>query len=276
MLSFILSFLGSAIIWIVVELSWTGSHPVWCSIIGIVSFFAIFILINRRINKSLEVILKDVQQKIIASQERLKREIQMYQQKGQFGKAMQEKMEKKQADTIHAALPLLDAIEPFRKWNFIAGRQADMLRGQLLYQIKEYEAAAPFLEKSFAIDPLIFAMKMALKYRQGELEEVEKMYHKGVKRFKGDKTVLIYALYSWILVKNNKIQDATIVLDEAKKETENKVLKDNWEHLANGRVKRFSNAELGEQWFSLNLEEQKPIRQKAQLPFGGHAKHMMR
>ncbi len=100
------------------------------------------------------------------------------------------------------------------------------------------------------------------------------MYNKGIKRFKGDKTTLIYALYSWILVKENKLEEAVVVLDEGKKKTENDVLKANWEHVVNNRIKRFSNAGLGDNWYVLALEDIKPVKQRAQLPFGGSPKYM--
>ncbi|MBO7622165.1 MAG: hypothetical protein J6T06_16755, partial [Victivallales bacterium] len=128
--------------------------------------------------------------------------------------------------------------------------------------------------KALVMDPLILAMKMVRKYKKGDLVEVEKMYNKGIKRFKGDKTTLIYALYSWILVKENKLEEAVVVLDEGKKKTENEVLKANWDHVVNNHIKRFSNAGLGDNWYVLALEDVKPIKQRAQLPFGGSPKYM--
>ena len=32
------------------------------------------------------------------------------------------------------------------------------------------------------------------------------------------------------------------------------------EHLVNGRVRRFSNAPFGEQWYALHLEKPKPVK----------------
>ena len=43
---------------------------------------------------------------------------------------------------------------------------------------------------------------------------------------------------------------------------ENETLKQNWDHLVNGRIKRFSNAGLGDQWYSLLLEEPKVKMQR--------------
>jgi len=121
-------------------------------------------------------------------------------------------------------------------------------------------------------DPMIAAMKMARYYKRGLNDKVTKVYNSGIKRFKGDKKIILYALYSWILVKENKIEDAVVVLDEGKTKTDSPVLKENWEHLANNRVKRFSNAGLGDIWYSLNLEDIKQIRVRQQAtPFGGMA-----
>ncbi len=273
MLSLIISLVFGLVVCFGIGVNWPG-HWGWCSFFGFLGFILCSLPLNFWIKKKLEAIFKDVQDKIVASQTKLKREAQMYQSKGIAGKATQEKIEAKQAASIHEAIDMLDAVNPLRKWNFLAGKQADTLRAQLLYQIKEYEAADPYLEKALVMDPLILAMKMVRKYKKGDLVEVEKMYNKGIKRFKGDKTTLIYALYSWILVKENKLEEAVVVLDEGKKKTENEVLKTNWEHVVNNRIKRFSNAGLGDNWYVLALEEVKPIKQRAQLPFGGSPKYM--
>jgi hypothetical protein len=103
------------------------------------------------------------------------------------------------------------------------------------------------------------------------MDQVEKCFLKGVRRFKDDKAVIIFGLYSWILVKENRIDDAIKVLLDAKTKAENDTLKQNWNHLVNGSIKRFSNAGLGEQWYALMLETPKQQRIQAQ-PFGGHRK----
>jgi len=272
-LSLLISLVCGLVICFGIGVNWPG-HWGWCSFFGVLGFILCSLPLNLWIKKKLEAIFKDVQDKIVASQSKLKREAIMYQNKGIAGKSTQEKIEAKQAASIHEAIDMLEAVTPLRKWNFLAGKQADTLRAQLLYQIKEYEAADPYLEKALVMDPLILAMKMVRKYKKGDLVEVEKMYNKGIKRFKGDKTTLIYALYSWILVKENKLDEAVVVLDEGKKKTENEVLKTNWEHVVNNRIKRFSNAGLGDNWYVLALEEIKPVKQRAQLPFGGSPKYM--
>ena len=58
-------------------------------------------------------------------------------------------------------------------------------------------------------------------------------------------------------LKQNRIDEAHTVSTQAKEDTENDVLIKNWEHLANGRVKHFSNAGLGDEWYALGLEDPK-------------------
>ncbi len=70
--------------------------------------------------------------------------------------------------------------------------------------------------------------------------------------------------YAWILLKQGKNDDAFTVLTNAKKKSENPVLVANWEALANGKIKQFSNAGLGEAWYALGLEMPKMQRVQQQ------------
>ena len=69
-----------------------------------------------------------------------------------------------------------------------------------------------------------------------------------------------YAAYSWMLVKQERIEDAIAALSEARKQTSNEVLERNREMLMNGKVKQFSNSQLAEGWYALMLEEPKMPR----------------
>ena len=121
------------------------------------------------------------------------------------------------------------------------------------------------------LDPTVACMQMVLHWKQNpeETKELAKMFNKGVGRFKYDKGTLIYALYAWILVKQNRLNEAVATLAEGKTKTEDPVIAQNWDHLANNRLKRFSFAGLGERWYALGLETPQPVRQQQQVPFGG-------
>lgn len=268
MLTLVLSFLTGVVLWFSLSLAWPG-HWVWNSVLGVLGFIGVSVLINLRIRKLLEAIFNEVQQSIMETQERLKRKVAILQNKMQGGPKLQAIIEKEQAESIREAITLLDKVEPLKKWNMLAVRQANTLRGQLLFQIKDFAAADPFLDKAMVLDPLTLAMQMTRWYKRGKMDEVSKAFKKGVKRFKDDKATLIYALYSWILVAEGREEEAVVVLDEGKTKTENETLKQNWEHLVNKRSKRFSNAGLGEQWYALFLEQPKMQYVKTQAPFGG-------
>lgn len=268
MLTLVLSLLTGVILWFALNALWPG-HPVWNSVLGVLGFMGVIVLINLLMRKRLEAIFKDVQTSVIETQERLKRKITMLQNKMQGGPKLQAMIEKEQAESIRETIKILDRVAPLKKWNVLAARQADTLRGQLLFQIKDFEAADPFLDKALVLEPLTLAMQMTRWYKRGKMDDVSKAFKKGVKRFKDEKATLIYALYSWILVTEGRQDEAVVVLDEGKTKTENETLKQNWDHLVNNRPKRFSNAGLGEQWYALYLEQPKAQIVRSQAAFGG-------
>jgi tetratricopeptide (TPR) repeat protein len=219
----------------------------------------------------MEAIFKEVQAHLESTQVQLRRRITTIQNKNMGGgKAVQKMLEQDQAKAIHDTIAIVDRVLPLKKWNLLAERQANTLKGQLYYQIKDFENAARCLDKSLVPtpDPLTLAFRMALMYRAERYAEIGKAFKRGVKRFKDDKGILLYALYSWVLVQREQINEAIAILEQGKTKTEDETLKQNWEHLANGRMRHFSNAGLGEQWYALHLEEPKPVRIR-QSRFGG-------
>ena len=69
--------------------------------------------------------------------------------------------------------------------------------------------------------------------------------------------VLLAAEMSWIQVKRGDADGAFKTLTEALKKSDDATLKRNHECLMNNRVGHFSNSGLGDQWYSLLLEEPK-------------------
>lgn len=271
MLTILFALLAATLAWFGVYYGFEGGHWGWASLASFTGFVAVALPITYVIRKRMERIFTAVQAKIIASQEHLRRKVMALQNKMQGGANLQARVEKEQADSIRETILLLDELKPFQKWNLLALRQYNTFKGQMLFQIKDFAQSGPLLEKALVLDPLTLAMQMVLMYKKGELEKLEKAFYKGTGRFKDEKGILIYATYSWILFKENRISEAVAILDEGKKKCESPVLEQNWEHLVNGRTKRFSFADLGEQWFALYLEKPSPQKIRAQQPFGGRA-----
>ncbi len=237
--------------------------PVWTTFLAIVGFLAVSIPLNLIIRKKQERIFRGVQNMIEENQNVLRRRINQMQNKmASSPKGLQKQLEKQQSGAIEEAIEMLQEADSLKKWNVLAEKQTNTLRGQLAYQIKDFAAADRYFDNCLALDPLTVAMKMTRLYKRGETEALAKLFKKKKKRFKTEDAAIFYALYSWILVKEERIEDAIEVLDDARKKTENPVLQANWEHLVNGRQRQFSNAALGDLWYSLHLETPKQVRVK--------------
>lgn len=268
MLTLLLGFVGFALFYVTGWI-WLHDHPVWCGFIGIAGFLAAVLPLNVWLKRRMEAVFGRVQNILQENQEQLRRNA-MQMQKGFSGspKALQTILEKKQAEAVRAALVALDGVKPLQKWNLLAERQANTVRAQLHFQLKEYAEADQFLKKGFVLDPFTVCMKLSRAYVNGEKANLDKEFKKAVRRYKGDKATLLYALHSWILVKDGRAQEAMEVLAKGKDQTGNETLKVNWEHLANGRVRQFSNSGIGELWYALHLETPKPVRMRQQS-YGG-------
>ena len=229
----------------------------------LLAFFAVSTPINLWTKKKLEKYFQAVQQDVEKSQAGIQRQISQMQNKVMGSpKGLQRQFEKQQANAIREALKKMDEAEPLCRWNILARKQINTFRAQMLFQIQEFEKADQYFQNSFNADAMTLAMKMARHYKNGEQKKLEKAFKKGCRKFKGEKGVILYALYSWVLVKQDRIDDAIAVLAQGKKKTEDPVLEKNWEHLVNGRTKQFSNAGLGDTWYALHLEQPKPAKAK--------------
>ena len=263
--------------------TWTageGGHWAWAILAALGAAIAALFPINLWISKRLNAIFTRLQAKLAESQETIRRKAAAMQNRGIGGPKAIAMLEKEQNDAVRAAIaPLDDEVRPLRKWNLLAQRQANMLKGTLLFQIKDYDGARPLLEKFILVnDPTLVGMQMVLHYKQdpAETTKLDAMFNKGIGRFKYEQGTLLYALYSWLLVKQKRISEAVAVLDEGKKKTEDPVIAQNWENLVNNRLSRFSFVGLGEKWFALGLETPPVVRQRAQMPFGGGRPARMR
>ncbi len=251
MLTIIISIIASIATTATLQKTWPG-HTSWSIAAGVLAFFAVTLAINLILKKKLEKGFGAVQGYIQDSQDRLLRKIKTIGMRA--SPKFQQDIEREQAKSIREAIGMLDSLKPYEKWNFMVKKQTDTLRAQFHYQLKEYEEADKYFSHALLMDPMIMAMQMARFYKLGDHKSLEKCFKKGTRRFKDDKGVIIYALYSWILVQENRIDEAIQILVQAKTKAENDTLKQNWDHLVNGRVKRFSNAPLGDQWYALMLE----------------------
>jgi tetratricopeptide (TPR) repeat protein len=263
-LTLILGLIGGGVVGVL--LAWWPGGPWWAASGAVVGFALPVVLLNLWLKKKLEQVFLQVQELLQGTQTTLRRKVNLMQ--NQFSgspKVMQKLVEQQQNTSIRDAIKLLEGARPLYKWNFLAERQTNTLRAQLHYQLGEFEDADRYLAKCFILEPVTLAMKLSRQYMTGATKEnLDKAFTKALKRYPYDKGVILYALYSWILVKQERIDEAVKLLAEVKDKAENETLRQNWEHLANGRVRSFSNAALGDQWYALRVETPKPVKAKQQ------------
>ena len=191
----------------------------------------------------------------------MKRKVQQFQNKpGGNVKQIQRLLEMDQKVMFKEGLELTKRLEPFRKWSLLTGRQIATMRLQFHYQLKEFDqvdeilATCGFLRGPMMMDPMAVGMRMARCYKNDDLAGAKKVFKRRIMWFRGERGTLLYGLMSWIYVKVGEPAEARRVLLKAKEATGDDTFIRNWEHLSNDRVKSFSNAGLGDEWYSLYLE----------------------
>ena len=254
----------------------TGATVFWSTFVFFVTFFVVGIFVRKKMAR----VQGELQESMESAQRRMQRKVQQFQNKpGGNVKQMQRQLETDQRAMLKDGLAFTERLEPFRKWSLLTGRQIATMRFQFHYQLKEFDkvdeilAGSGFMRGPMLMDPMTAAMKMARCYQNDDLAGAKKIYKRRIRWAWGDRGTLLYGLMSWIYVKVGEPDEARRVLLKAHKATGNDMFKKNWEHLSNDREKSFSNAGLGDQWYSLYLEtppapKQQRMRGKGRNPRG--------
>ncbi len=214
--------------------------------------------VSAGINGRLQLLMGQTSEKIRAMQNQFMRRPMGNQ------KMMMQAMEKEQNAGLQKMIEALELYRPLYLWNILMKRQVNTMKMLFLFQMKKFEEADALMPKCLFYDVQSVCVKMARMYRNNE-EGIDKFFKRKGARFKGQDAVLPYSLYAWILVKQDKVDEAVKVLVQAKIKTmDHEVIVKNWEMLVNGKVKHFSNSQLGEAWYALMLEEPKMPRVQQQ------------
>ncbi|MDH3982419.1 MAG: hypothetical protein OES84_05890, partial [Kiritimatiellaceae bacterium] len=226
---------------------------------GILGFIASQVLISLLVRKKIKAVNAALQDMLAAGQKRLNYKINQFKSKpGGNPNVIQRQVEKDQQELFKSALGFTEKLEPFKKWNLLMAKQISTMRLQFLYQLKEFKQvdeifAKGLLSGPILSDPMLVAMKMARQHTNEDATGAEKTFKRYIKWFRNDNGALLYGLMSWIYVKQNQAEDARQLLAKAKEKMYNDVISRNWEVLSNNRIKNFSNAGFGDQWYSLYL-----------------------
>ena len=215
---------------------------------GVVGF-----LFQRRVKRDME----SVQRILLAGEKKLQAKMARWQMRppGSVQAAQNEIM----ADTkvfVKEALAQTAVLEKYRLWVPMMDRQIATARFQLSWMIKDFKEVDRLLPKVLCVDPTMSAMKMARFYMlEKPIDEIRKVYAKAAQRTRYNGNVLLAATMSWIEVKRGDADAAFKTLTAALKKSDNEVLKRNHECLMNNHVAHFTNSGLGDQWYTLLLEE---------------------
>ncbi|ADE53146.1 hypothetical protein [Coraliomargarita akajimensis] len=257
----------------------TGATIFW----SIFAFIGAFFLVGFPVRRKLSKLQGELQESMQSAQGRMQRKVKQFQNKpGGNVQQMQRQLEADQQAMLKQGLEFTKLLEPFRKWSLLTGRQIATMRFQFHYQLKEFDqadeilATCGFMRGPLMMDVMTAAMRMARCYKKDDLAGAEKVFNSRIRWAWGDRGTILYALMSWIYVQEGQPDEARRVLVKAKEKTGADIFTKNWEHLSNDRVKSFSNAGLGDQWYGLYLEtppapkhqKQQRMRGNGRNPYG--------
>lgn len=266
MYSFIISGVCAVGAWCGLYFSNTCGYG-WSTFFALLTFGVVQAIIGWRLNKQVKAAMLVVQAVLADGQKQLQAKVQRWQLRPP-GSIQQAQLEiaKDQKIFVNKALALTEPLHKFDNWVPLMKRQIATCQFQLYWMLKDMKKVDELLPKVMFIDPTMTAMKIARRYMlNAPTEELEKLYTKSARRLRYNQNVLLAALWSWILVKRNDADGAFRALNEALKKSDNVVLKQNQEHLANNRIAHFSNAGLSDQWYALQLEEPKIRQQRSPI-----------
>ncbi len=238
----------------------SGLSLTWSCIIGLLVLLAVTISISFIVRRKVKLVNAHIQQVMEEVQHRIMmRQNQFMRRPIGTPQRMMQELEKDQAAGIRRAIDTCNEFTPLFRWSPLLAKQVNTMKMAFYFQIKDFKMVDELMPKCIFFDPQSVCIKMARMYMRKE-EGIDKLFKKKCRNLKDPACILPYSLYAWILVKQERYDDALKLLVECKRKTDNEVIVRNWEHLVNKKYKNFSNSGLGETWYALGLETPKMPR----------------
>ena len=175
---------------------------------------------SKKINTKLQALMLEIQQKIQGMQNRM-----MHRPTGS-PKQMMQILEREQQAGLDRMIEALDLFKPLYPWSFLMKRQVNTMKMAFLFQQKKFDEVDKLIPHCMFFDAQSITIRLVRMYKNND-PKLDKFFKTRCRRFKGDNAVIPYAAYSWMLVKQNRIDDAIAVLTDAHKLTSNEVLEKN-------------------------------------------------
>ena len=252
-----------------VSLKYTDvSSSFWSIFLGILVFVGVTVCINLILRKKISQIMYGLQMMLTEGQKTIQNRVNQFQSRPNGDpKRFMAEMEKKQHELIKSAIDYTKNFEKFRNWTPLFGKQINTTRMQFYYQLQDFAMVDKLLPKCLYMEQMTCAMRIARMYKnEAPLSEIEKQFKKFTIRLRRGKSYLLYSLMAWIFVQKEMLDKAHIILVEGCKVGSHDTMKKNLERLANNRIREFSNAGLGDEWFALFLEAPKMQIKRQQHP----------
>jgi hypothetical protein len=252
-----------------VSLKYTDvSSSFWSIFLGILVFVGVTVCINLILRKKISQIMYGLQMMLTEGQKTIQNRVNQFQSRPNGDpKRFMAEMEKKQHELIKSAIDYTKNFEKFRNWTPLFGKQINTTRMQFYYQLQDFAMVDKLLPKCLYMEQMTCAMRIARMYKnEVPLSEIEKQFKKFTIRLRRGKSYLLYSLMAWIFVQKEMLDKAHIILVEGCKVGSHDTMKKNLERLANNRIREFSNAGLGDEWFALFLEAPKMQIKRQQHP----------
>ena len=263
MLSFLISAVGGFAIGFVV---YRDHGTIWGTISAMIMFLLIQLVVGLIIRKFVNREQMIVQNILLQAQNDINRQLTIFQRRSPGSeRTARQILEKIQVKATRDALAATDGFQKYYIWNFMLKRQINTMKMQLYFQLQDYKMVDELLPQCMLFDQQSLAIKLVRLYKK-EDPQLAKFYQKKCARLKGESCAFVASVYAWILLKQNNVQAAVDVLLAAKNKTDHPVVVENFDRLANGKVKQFSNAGFGDMWFALGLEEMKVKSPKQKMP----------
>ena len=236
----------------------------WSIFLGVIGFGVFQGVVGYLIQKRVKRDMEAVQRILVEGQKRLQTKMQRWQMRPPGSlQAAQKEIADDTRIFVKDALAQTETLRKYKLWVPMMERQIATARLQLSWMIKDFKTVDELMPKAMLIDPSMVAMKMARLYMTGgDMKEIGKLYEKGVRRTRYNGNVLLAAAMSWMQVQKGDVDGAFKTLTEALKKSDNATLRQNHENLMNNRVAHFNNSGIGDQWYSLLLEEPKVRMQR--------------
>lgn len=230
---------------------------VWASLTAVAVFFAANFFISKKFKGEIEAKMREIQATLMRGQKAVQEKTQRWRfhPVGNPKQAMLE-IQKTMQPFFDRAHEQLDGFSGYYLWVPLLKKQVSTMHMQFYFQEKNFQMVDKLLPGCIFLEPVSIAMRMTRMYLNND-PGLDKFFEKSVRKFRYGTGAVVYGLYAWIQVQKKDIDKALDVLARAVKKMDNETLSRNIDLLKNNKVKQFSLAGLGEEWYALGLEEPK-------------------